>query len=326
MSSDCVIEVDQLSKSYRSGWWKPPKIEALSGVSLDVRRGEIFGLLGPNGAGKTTFVKILLGIARKSAGTVRLLGYSAGSRQARRKIGYLPEQLRIAPHHTAYSALEYYAGLSGVGASRVRRCRDELLTRVGLQEWCRVSVRKFSKGMVQRLGLAQALLHQPQLLILDEPTDGLDPIARSQVRNILSELREQGYTVFVNSHLLQEVELVCDRVAILDQGKLRYLGSIDAATSDMRAGAHRRLELDLLGSPSAVRDALGEGSVNDWNQVDENRCTVLLDLPNQNDVDQCIDQLRARGISIVRLARSRASLEEAFLSILAHSPPDEVSG
>ncbi len=317
MSSDFVIEVDQLSKSYRNGWWKASKFEALADVSLRVRRGEIFGLLGPNGAGKTTFVKILLGIIRKSAGAVKLLGYSAGSHQARRDIGYLPEQLSIAPHHTACSALEYYAGLSNVPAARVRRCRDELLAKVGLEEWCHVSVTKFSKGMVQRLGLAQALLHQPQLLILDEPTDGLDPIWRSQMRTILTELREQGQTIFVNSHLLQEVEMVCDRVAILDQGKLRYLGTIEAATNKAQSGASGKLELELVGLPSNIREVIGEDLINQWNQKDANCCTVLLDLPEQQDVDRCVDKLRSNGISIVRLARLRASLEDAFLSILS---------
>jgi len=320
MSSDSVIKVEGLSKSYRNGWRRTSRIDALREVSFEVRPGEIFGLLGPNGAGKTTFVKILLGIVRKSSGTARLLGHLAGSRKARREIGYMPEHLQFAPHHTANSALEFYGGLSGVSASRVRRCRDELLSKVGLEEWRRVPVRKFSKGMMQRLGLAQALLHEPRLLILDEPTDGLDPIWRSAVRNILAELRDQGNTVFVNSHLLQEVEMVCDRVAILDQGKLKYVGSIDAVTDEISSVSYGRLELELLGSRSTIEVALAEVSVETWNPLDENRITVLINLPDQNDIDACVDRLRSHGISIVRLTRTRASLEDAFLSILAETP------
>ena len=319
MSNDAVIEVSQLCKSYRNSWRSSLVVNALQHVNLDVQAGEVFGLLGPNGAGKTTFIKVLLGIVRKSAGKVRLLGAPEGSRKSRRNIGYLPEQLQFSAHHTAYSALDYYGGLSGVSAAQVRSCRDELLQQVGLEKWGRVSIRKFSKGMMQRLGLAQAVLHKPQLLILDEPTDGLDPVWRSQVRNILVDLRNQGHTVFLNSHLLQEVEMVCDRVAILDKGHLKFVGSVDDVKSQMGADVNSQLELELLGSQAAIQSALGETVVSSWDPLANKRFMIRLKLNAQDDVDDCVDRLRASGISIVRLTKAQASLEDAFLSILEES-------
>ncbi len=195
-------------------------------VSLDVGRGEIFGLLGPNGAGKTTLIKVLLGLVRGSSGAATLLGFPAGDRRGRRTVGYLPEQLRIARHHTARTALQFYGQLHGLDATTIRKRSSKLIDLVGLQGRDVESVKRFSKGMLQRLGLAQAMLHEPELLFLDEPTDGLDPIGRSQVRSVLQQLRDQGRTVFVNSHLLQEVELICDRVSVLDRGRVRYVGTI----------------------------------------------------------------------------------------------------
>ena len=316
MANDYVIEVDGISKVYRCGWWKRPRIDALREVSFQVHRGEIFGLLGPNGAGKTTFIKILLGIVRKTRGSATLLGSVAGSRRVRRNVGYLPEQLRIAPHHTAHTALDYYGRLNGMAGSAVRQSRDELLARVGLQEFCKVSVKRFSKGMLQRLGLAQALLHRPQLLILDEPTDGLDPIGRSEVRSILTELRGDGRTVFLNSHLLQEVEMICDRVAVLDQGSLRYVGSVDEATTGIGGTEQIRLKLELQGHETEIRAALDSKVVDKWNETQANRYLLELHMPDQATVDQCVDGLRRAQISIVGLTRQRATLEDAFLKML----------
>jgi ABC-type multidrug transport system ATPase subunit len=228
-----VIEVEGLRKTYREGWIRRRSLEVLKGLSFTVGPGEIFGLLGPNGAGKTTFIKILLGIVRASGGRATLLGHAAGSRRGRRQVGYLPENLRIARHHTGHSALDYYGWLSGLPLRVVRSRASELLPLVGLAQRAGDPVSKYSKGMLQRLGLAQALLHDPQLVILDEPTDGLDPVGRSHVRNVLQQLKQRGKTVFVNSHILQEVELICDRVAILDKGLLRYVGPVHEAALRM---------------------------------------------------------------------------------------------
>ncbi len=234
--SAAVIEVEGLRKTYREGWIRRRSLEVLKGLSFTVGAGEIFGLLGPNGAGKTTFIKILLGIVRASGGRATLLGHAAGSRRGRSQVGYLPENLRIARHHTGHTALDYYGWLSGLPLSVIRARSPELLQLVGLAQRAGDPVSKYSKGMLQRLGLAQALLHDPQLVILDEPTDGLDPVGRSHVRNVLQQLKQRGKTVFVNSHILQEVEVICDRVAILDKGLLRYVGPVHEAALRIATG------------------------------------------------------------------------------------------
>jgi ABC-2 type transport system ATP-binding protein len=314
MNTDAAIDVAELRKSYRMGLFRR-SFDALQGVSFRVERGEVFGLLGPNGAGKTTFIKVLLGIVRKSGGTATLLGRPAGDRTSRVRVGYLPENLKIARHHTAYSALDYYGQLSGATGRSIRERQRELLEQVGLADRARESVKRYSKGMLQRLGLAQALLHNPDLLILDEPTDGLDPIGRSDVRNILLELKSQGTTVFLNSHLLQEVELVCDRVAILDQGLLRTVGSPEEIAPKRPQGVD--LELALSGAESDIRAALGERGISKWQEGENGEIRLHLRLTDQTAVDGCVDDLRKHDVSIVDLSRRRITLEEAFLDILA---------
>ncbi len=220
-----AVWVRDLEKTYRDGWFSRDDVRALAGVSFRVARGEIFGLLGPNGAGKTTLIKILLGIVQRTGGEASLLGGAAGDRRSRRRVGYLPENNRVPRHHTGFTALEYFGGLSGLSPREVRRRRGDLLKLVGLENWGDVGVRKYSKGMQQRLGLAQALLHDPELLILDEPTDGVDPVGRSEMRSLLVELKQAGKTIFLNSHHLQEIELVCDRVVILQRGLVRREGA-----------------------------------------------------------------------------------------------------
>ena len=229
--TEAAIETHDLRKTYVEGLLRRKRQEALKGVSLRVERGEIFGLLGGNGAGKTTFIKVLLGIIRRTAGQAKLLGFPAGDWRGRKLIGYLPENLRVPRHLTGFTALEYYGHLSNVPTSVIRQRRGELLEMVGLAERAKDPVRTYSKGMLQRLGLAQAMLHDPELFILDEPTDGLDPLARSQVRGFLADLKKRGKTIFLNSHILQEVELICDRVAILDKGNLRRVANVAEITS-----------------------------------------------------------------------------------------------
>ena len=226
--ADPIVEVEDLVKIYR-GWSVSGRrrIEALGGVTLSAHAGEVFGLLGPNGAGKTTLIKTLLGVIQPTRGRASLFGIPAGTAAARRSVGYLPESLRIDTHHSARSALRFYGRLSGMDERSIGRRIDELLELVGLRDRDRESVRRFSKGMCQRLGLAQALMHDPNLLILDEPTDGLDPVGRRDVRRIIERLRANGKTIFLNSHILQEVELVCTRVAIMAAGRLRGIGTIE---------------------------------------------------------------------------------------------------
>jgi ABC-2 type transport system ATP-binding protein len=312
--TSAAIAAENLTKTYRQGWISRRSIQALQGVTLEVQRGEVFGLLGPNGAGKTTFLKILLGIIRRSSGSAALLGHPAGSRASRRQIGYLPEHLRIPPHLNAYTALDLYGQLSHLSAREIRTKRDPLLESVGLLPRARDSVRKYSKGMLQRLGLAQALLHDPDLVFLDEPTDGLDPIGRSHVRNVLTELKRQGKTVFLNSHILQEVELICDRVAILDAGNLRFLGPVKEITDQPTT----EFALELLGEENAIRAAFGAYPVDAFAWSPE-ICRATIRVPNQSDLDFVVDQLRAGEVSILSLARRRMTLEDAFLKLVGNS-------
>jgi ABC-2 type transport system ATP-binding protein len=310
-----AIEILDLRKTYRDGWFRKP-VEALRGITFQVRRGEVFGLLGPNGAGKTTAVKILLGIVRKSGGAASLLGKAAGSPDGRRQVGYLPENLSIPRHHTAATALEYFGNLSGMSVRDVRQRRDELLEQVGLAEWAHVGVAKYSKGMRQRLGLALTLLHDPQLLMLDEPTDGLDPLGRSQVRELLTRLKQDGKTIFLNSHQLQEVELVCDHVAILDAGQLRYVGTIDKITQGSEAEDRLQVRFEIAGEEEAVVKALADWQGAKLTAGGGGVYHVHICLEDQVAVDEHLDDLRCSGISIIGLSRRRISLEDAFLNLL----------
>jgi ABC-2 type transport system ATP-binding protein len=310
-----VIEVRDLRKTYRDGWLGRKRVEALRGVTLSVQRGEIFGLLGPNGAGKTTLIKVLLGIVRKTGGDVSLLGRSAGDRTSRSKVGYLPEGHRLPRHLTGNTALEYYGGLSGLSAGEVKRRRDELLATVGLAEWGDTGVKKYSKGMLQRLGLAQAMLHDPDLLVLDEPTDGVDPVGRSEIRDVLKRLKSQGKTVFLNSHLLQEIELVCDRVAILVKGEMRKCGDV----SELTVGNSSEADFIVEGDPSAVRNALAGRTLSAW-KATGTRVEFSVRIAGQPELDACIDALRSAGISLHEVSRRRLTLEEAFMQLVREKP------
>jgi ABC-2 type transport system ATP-binding protein len=310
--SDTVIEVEDLHKTYRDGLFSRRKINALQGVSFEVPRGEIFGLLGPNGAGKTTLIKVLLGIVRRSSGKARVLGAQAGSRTMRKRIGYLPENHRIPRHLTGNTAMEYYGCLSGMSLSEVKARRPALLEMVGLDEWGRTSVRKYSKGMQQRLGLAQSMLHQPDLIVLDEPTDGVDPVGRKEIREVLKQLSADGATVFLNSHLLQEVELVCDRVVILDKGRVLKIADVDELT---KSGS--LVQLRLVGDAGRITSAFHSCEIPDVSLQDENdQVIVSVPVAEQSQLDRIVDALRSNDISIHTIDRKRGSLEDAFIDII----------
>ena len=316
-----VIQVSDLQKTYRDGWFRRRKIQALKKVSLEVGRGEIFGLLGPNGAGKTTLIKILLGIVHKTAGEARLLGQPAGRRIGRKRVGYLPEGHRIPRHLTGNTALEYYGSLSGMSVADTRRRRAELLDMVGLSDWGRTVVTKYSKGMLQRLGLAQAMLHEPDVLVLDEPTDGVDPVGRSEIREVLNVLKDRGKTIFLNSHLLQEIELVCDQVAILFQGEVLKVGPVEEVTDLTEAGSSD-MTLELEGDGETLAGLLPE-TVGSRDQTGETRWRVTMASLNQDGIDSLVDQLRTAGISIATITRQKLTLEEAFLRLVRGASGDE---
>lgn len=316
-----AIVAEKLSKTYTEGLIFRKKFQALKGVSFTVNQGEIFGLLGPNGAGKTTFIKVLLGIIKKSGGRASMMGHPAGSQKCRQLVGYLPERLRIPPHLTAYNALEYFGNLSNVPASVVRAKRDEYLELVGLKGREKDLVKKFSKGMVQRLGLAQALLHDPKMVILDEPTDGLDPRARAEMRAIIKNLADRNVTIFLNSHLLQEVEMICERVAILDKGNLRYCGPVanigeyltSASGSDSQQ-PQKQVVFEVLGDPQLLNSSF-DGFEFKVANVEEGGAAVEVKVRDQSEVDQVVDRLRSNGVSITGIETQRVSLEDAFLQL-----------
>jgi ABC-2 type transport system ATP-binding protein len=310
-----AIRVQGLRKIYATGLLTKNKFQSLAGVDLEVRRGEVFGLLGPNGAGKTTMIKILLGIIRPTAGEAFVLGEAAGSKQARRHIGYLPENLNFAAHQTATRAMQFYGRLSCLDEATIRTRSRELIELVGLKGRDRELVTRFSKGMRQRLGLAQAMLHDPDLLILDEPTDGLDPVGRSQIRQLITLLRDQGKTVFLNSHILQEVELVCDRVAILVAGQIRGVGRPRDLSDQFHNQLGETVMLELGGTGEGLSEIAQEfgGSLD---TLPNERWVLVAPVRDQANVDAIIDAVRAKSASILRLDRKRPSLEEVFLSMV----------
>jgi ABC-2 type transport system ATP-binding protein len=319
-----IVEVNGIRKRY-AGWtlFGRRPIDALCGVSLTANAGEVFGLLGPNGAGKTTLIKILLGVVKPSGGTASLFGESVGSSAARQRVGYLPESLRVDRHHTARSALEYYGRLSRMNSRDISVRSDELLELVGLRGRDRESVRRFSKGMYQRLGLAQALMHDPDLLVLDEPTDGLDPVGRNEVRKVILRLRDAGKTIFLNSHILQEVEMVCTRVAILARGQICGSGTVEELAHGMQSGVVT-FELLIPGDGQATESVQQIFSGQEASQVAIAPLSsgigthrVTASLPEQRQIDEVVDRLRVLGVSIVRLEVKRPTLEDMFMKLVS---------
>jgi ABC-2 type transport system ATP-binding protein len=311
-----VIETAGLSKVWRSGIFRRTRFQALDNVTLTVPRGSIYGLLGPNGAGKTTLIKILLGIVSRTAGNATVLGHPAGSMAARCQIGYLPENHRLPRHLSANTALEYYGSLSGMSLSQIRAARPMLLEQVGLKGRERERVSGYSKGMLQRLGLAQAMLHRPQLIVLDEPTDGVDPVGRREIRDVLRQLAAAGHTIFLNSHLLQEIELICDQVAILSKGRLLRTGSVQELTKALKDAP---LQLQLFGERSIIEHILTAWPGSTLREAAPKAFEIEVSIATQPDADRLIDALRAKGVSIFRMARRERTLEEVFMTIVEES-------
>jgi ABC-2 type transport system ATP-binding protein len=302
MTLDYAIETVGLQKVYRSRF-RGREIRAVENLTLRVPAGVKFGLLGPNGAGKTTFVKMLLSAVHPSAGSAALFGKDAREPEARRPVGYLPENHRFPTYFTGSGMLDFYAALSGVSASERKRRIPELLELVGLKDWGGVRIKKYSKGMLQRLGLAQALIHRPRLLVLDEPTDGVDPVGRRDIREILNSLTGSGVTIFINSHLLSEVESFCEYVAILNRGELALEGKISA----LLAGRGYRIATTLLPEEAlrAIR-ALGAAIV----PVQEG---IEIQVVTREEANRVIDAVRAAGGFIESVAATTSSLEDVFI-------------
>jgi ABC-2 type transport system ATP-binding protein len=302
VDSPYAIETRDLTKIYVSRWTRR-EVRAIDGVSLQVARGTIFGLLGPNGAGKTTFVKTLLSAVRPTNGSALIFGRDASDPSARRPIGYLPENHRFPTYFTGAGMLDFYAALSGVDAARRKKLIPEQLELVGLGQWASMRIGKYSKGMLQRLGLAQALIHSPEILILDEPTDGVDPVGRRQIRDILGQFEARGVTIFVNSHLLAEVETLCREVAILHKGKVALSGKMH----DLTAGKGYRL---TVAHPT---DALSEELRTRATSMTVRDEWVDFQFPSRELANSAVDLLRAQQCEIEALAPTTSTLEEVFV-------------
>ena len=249
MPSESVIEIRNLSKAYRDFWGRK-KVQAVNGLSLDVRKGEVFGLLGPNGSGKTTTLKLLLGLLFPTEGEIRILGRPAADVEKNRHIGYLPEESYLYRFLNAEETLDFYGRLFGLSKAERRRRTDELIGLVKLDHARKRQLKEYSKGMTRRIGLAQALINDPDIVFLDEPTSGLDPSGRKDVKDLIAHLKSQGKTVVMCSHLLAEIEDVCDRVAILFNGELKLLGTVDELLASQGETQLRTTAL----APEALKD------------------------------------------------------------------------
>jgi ABC-2 type transport system ATP-binding protein len=301
-----VLSADRVTKVYAS---RKTPVTALTEFSLAVHEGEIFGLLGPNGAGKTTFIKLLLEIAFPTSGRMTLFGRPTSDVSAKSRIGYLPENHRYPPYLTGERVLNYFGKLSGMEGPTLRRAVTDALALVDMARWKDLAVRKYSKGMMQRLGLAQAVINAPALVILDEPTDGVDPVGRKNIRETLAHMRDRGVTVFLNSHLLSEVEMICDRVAILDKGRMVRLGGVRELTRSDR-------QFDLT-----VRGEIPEGLLAEWEArripVRRDGPRLVVDTSDLATVNAAIDALRGAGVLIESVTPKRTSLEDLFLDVVS---------
>jgi ABC-2 type transport system ATP-binding protein len=304
-----VVEIENLTKEYEVGFWRKRRVRALDGLSLTVNQREIFGFLGANGAGKTTTLKILMSLILPTSGTGKILGHDITDVAMHQKIGYLPEHPYFYDYLTPLEFLDYCGQIFGLSSKeRNGRSRD-LLTRVRLDEkrWT-TQLRKFSKGMLQRVGIAQALINDPEVVFLDEPMSGLDPIGRREVRDLIASLRQEGKTVFMCSHILSDIEVLCDRVAILQKGKLAHIGYLE----DLRRGAATQTRMEVI--------ATGTDAGQMERYLDSKKFAMTttpsglrVEAPEEKDVDTVLAALRQAGGKLVAVQPLRQSLEELFV-------------
>ena len=297
-----AIEILGLEKIYSVGFWRKRLKRALHPLHLSVEDGEIFGFLGPNGAGKTTTLKLLMGLVFPTAGSARILGRDWNDPSVKAEIGFLPEQPYFYDHLTAHELLEYYAQLSGVPAGQRKNRVEEALHKVGLRDVKGLQLRKFSKGMLQRVGIAQAILHDPKLVFFDEPMSGLDPVGRREVRDLMEQLKHEGKTVFFSTHILSDAEALCDRVAIINQGELRGIGAVEDLTSSVQGKIEVVWQGTLL--PASIK-ALGA------------ECHLTADtvraIVDEKLQDAMIDALRRERLRLIAITPLRTSLEAYFV-------------
>ncbi|MBZ5664315.1 MAG: ABC transporter ATP-binding protein [Acidobacteriia bacterium] len=307
-----AIEILDLEKKYLVGFWrKRPKL-ALRPLRLTIEEGEVFGFLGPNGAGKTTTLKLLMGLVFPTAGTARILGMRMDDPRVKSQIGFLPEQPYFYDHLSARELLNYYAQLSGVPAKACSGRVEQMLARVGLSDSAGVQLRKFSKGMLQRVGLAQAILHEPKLVFLDEPMSGLDPVGRREVRDLIQQLRSEGKTVFFSTHILSDAEALCDRVGIIHEGELRGVGAVAELTSQTKG------KVEIIFCAQNVPAGLAALGAQAW--VSGDMVNAVL---TEEQQDAALEVLRRERLKLISLTPVRNSLEEYYIQKLRPSETHE---
>jgi ABC-2 type transport system ATP-binding protein len=301
------VEILGLEKRFTTGFLRKREKHALKPLFLTTEDNEVFGFLGPNGAGKTTTLKLLMGLIFPTSGSARILGLDWRDPRVKAQIGFLPEQPYFYDYLTATELLNYYAALSGVPAKERKRRVSEMLSRVGLADSAHVQLRKFSKGMLQRVGIAQAILHDPKIVFLDEPTSGLDPMGRRQVRDLIQELKDEGKTVFFSTHILPDAEALCDRVAVIHQGQLRGVGIVaelvhhSAAARETEIIWNGREALDSISALGAKCRVSGE---------------TIRAILAARDLDAALEQIRRHHGKILSVTPVRATLEDYFLEAL----------
>jgi ABC-2 type transport system ATP-binding protein len=305
-----AIEIQGLAKNYPVGFWKKKLRPALQPLELTVNTGEAFGFLGPNGAGKTTTLKLLMGIIFPTAGTATILGHHFLDPGIRKKVGFLPEQPYFYDYLSAPELLDYYATLSGLSLGERTKRIGPVLERVGLSDVGKKQLRKFSKGMLQRVGIAQAIIHDPEIVFLDEPMSGLDPLGRHEVRELLQSLKDEGKTIFFSTHILSDAEALCDRVAVIHKGELRGIGVVN----DLRSSVAGKSEVIWEGAEAlpAVRSLLSDSHVTG----ESVRATV-----QSADLDLLLEKLRQRGSRLVSVTPLHGTLEDYFLAKTSDEQP-----
>ncbi|HZI55614.1 MAG TPA: ABC transporter ATP-binding protein [Verrucomicrobiae bacterium] len=309
-----AIEIKSLTKEYAVGFWKKKRRPALKSLNLTVETGETFGFLGPNGAGKTTTLKLLMGIIFPTSGSATILGKDFHDPEVKRRIGFLPEQPYFYDYLTAPELLDYYAQLSGV-STEVRKQRiGELLDRVGLSDVGNKQLRKFSKGMLQRVGIAQAIIHDPEVVFLDEPMSGLDPVGRHEVRELIQGLKDAGKTIFFSTHILSDAEALCDRVAVIHKGELRGVGVVN----DFRSSIAEKTEVIWLGAAAlpAVKDLLTESHMT---------ADTVRGIAQSADLDRLLEKLRQQSARLISVTPVHRTLEDYFLAKTKEEEKEVVS-
>lgn len=317
-----AIRTENLTKDYPVGFWRPRPYRALDSLSLEVSSGEIFGFLGPNGAGKTTTLKLLMQLVFPTAGHAEILGRPVGDLSVRRRIGYLPENPYFYDYLTAEELLSYFASLFGMTGAERRTRVSKLLDEVGIGAERRMQLRKFSKGMVQRVGIAQALVNDPEVIFFDEPMSGLDPLGRREVRELMLRLRGEGRTLFFSSHILSDAEALCTRVAIVAGGRLRACGTL----AEMSEFAIRGWEVVASGLSPSSRDKLS-GRLASVTEISDGRYALVL--PADAEPERIVSEVAALGGRVISMMPLRDTLEDVFVRYVeasAPAPGREVAG